>query len=243
MQSFLRRHRKKGSPTKGTHKTKITEGDTVCALKYQDVVSKSMDSLLTVASSIPLPADIKLSVDPSIPRPIIRGQSRKLRDKPHLLQRHSDQDIPDLERRHSFDFVIMDKSSEDDDEMSEVSHSLEPSPLHDARGRSDSSDSRDTLHMTDHALLYSLEQSTSLASDREAESDDERSFVSLQSNDYPVYVLSEDSGDTDMFPQRLSGGSRGAEVKQVLHHLLSSILIIVPTISRYNLLIVKYYGM
>ena len=117
MHAFLKRHYKKSSRSKagGGGKAKREESGPIGVLKYQDAISKSMDSLLMVVSSVPLPAEAKLSVDPSERKR--RGRGRD----PRSSESHLEQELPCTERRHSFDF----SKFSDDEELSLI-HISEP---------------------------------------------------------------------------------------------------------------------
>lgn len=215
MHAFLKRQYKKGrgkmgSGTTGSSKRSVKhreEDDSagpIGTLKYQDAVSKSMDSLLMVASSVPLPTHAQLTPDPG--RSKKRGRRLRVRgdsSSSSSLQRHSDQEILGMERRHSFDYpngkFSDDDEEDDDDTFSEggVSRSLEVSPVH--RGtRTDSMDSRDTFRALHQSFLTSLENSASFTSEKGDFTDsdnDNRSYVSFHDDDSRVFVMTADEND------------------------------------------------
>lgn len=178
MQAFLKRHYKKGSRGKTGHAEVVKVEGPWGIRKYHDAVSKSMDSLLMVASSIPLPSEAKLSVD--------SGSSESSGHKPRRPEppasHFSDQDLSSMDRRYSCDLSVEDFSDDEDDNDDNrsdagLSRSLEASPLRTSRVRnSDSTDSRETFQLLRHSLLATLGQSASLTSDRETDSDDDLRF-------------------------------------------------------------------
>ena len=192
MHAFLRRHYK---ARKGGRegKSKREESGPIGVLRYQEAVGKSMDSLLAVASSVSIPPEAKLS--PDIADAELRQRSSS-RPTPVPPPHYSDQDLTSMERRHSFsgDF------SEDGEEAAAaraeacISRSVEASPIRAGTrlGRGDSVDSRDTYRALQKSFLSSLGTSTSFTSERElTDSEDDRSFVSVQTGDSCVFVLSE----------------------------------------------------
>ncbi|PVD20054.1 hypothetical protein C0Q70_20548 [Pomacea canaliculata] len=178
MQAFLKRHYKKGSRVKTGHTEVVKVEGPWGVRKYHDAVSKSMDSLLMVASSVPLPSEAKLSVD--------SGSSESSGHKPRRPEapasHFSDQDLSSMDRRYSCDLSVEDFSDDEDDNDDNrsdagLSRSLEASPLRTSRVRnSDSTDSRETFQLLRHSLLATLGQSASLTSDRETDSDDDLRF-------------------------------------------------------------------
>ena len=201
MHAFLKRHYKKSSRSKaGAGKDKREESGPIGVLKYQDAISKSMDSLLMVVSSVPLPAEAKLTVDPS--------DRKRRRKAPKSSGRFSEQAQPCMERRHSFDFS---KFSEDEGAASDtggVSRSMDAFPARGTRlDRSDSAESRETYQALHQSFLTSMGNSTSFTSEREfTDSDDDNtSFVSVHTSDSQsrVLVVSEENEQGDVFTHKV----------------------------------------
>ncbi|KAK7459717.1 hypothetical protein BaRGS_00038953 [Batillaria attramentaria] len=227
MHAFLKRHGKKGGARGKTGgKASKSEGP-IGVLKYQDAVSKSMDSLLMVVSSVPLPPEAKLTVDPYDPAQRANGRKRRRRVDPH--HNYSEQDLPSMERRHSYEYALGIHSDDEDNQSDTgVSRSAEVSPRHASRNRSDSTDSgREMYRMMHHSILSSLGQS-GFASDHETEpdSEDDKSYVSVQTSDSQVFVVTDAHGNVaeDSSPRVVqSGTSLAAELQQVylIHQFVS----------------------
>ena len=214
MHAFLKRHYKKSSRSKagGGGKAKREESGPIGVLKYQDAISKSMDSLLMVVSSVPLPAEAKLSVDPSERKR--RGRGRD----PRSSESHSEQELPCMERRHSFDFS---KFSDDEEGAASdaggggggggggFSRSVDASPARALRlDRTDSAESRETYRALHQSFLTSLGNSASFTSEREFtdSDDDNHSFVSVHTTDSQSRVLvvaAEENEQGEVFTHQL----------------------------------------
>ncbi|CAG5130345.1 unnamed protein product [Candidula unifasciata] len=174
---LLRRAQRAG---KGGRKSKVTRA---AELRQTDVVSKSVDSLLAVASSISLPPNATVRTD--------------LRPERHSLQQFSSPSSLSSSpsntriRRHSYGYTVNDKS-EDSSEFFDcrdgvsdgdfTSSSQEPSPIRYPRATttnesSDSRGRRQERFVKRQSTLSSLGMSTGFASDRDsADSDiDEKS--------------------------------------------------------------------
>ncbi|XP_048258170.1 multiple C2 and transmembrane domain-containing protein 1-like isoform X3 [Haliotis rufescens] len=197
---LLRKSNKKKPEVKG----KVAE------LRYQDAVSRSMDNLLTVAASVPIPKDVtavepphKTSEKPPLPIP---------RDLAHL-------------RRHSYDYCV-DKANDtaeegsdapsDDDDRRETDqftnvllHSRDSeasaSPVPSQKRYSDGSG---VFSFVRRSMLSSMGRSGSITSDKDSDIDEDylrdrdRDRVSLSSvQTASVFNLSED--DSDVFGQRI----------------------------------------
>ncbi|KAL8606463.1 hypothetical protein ACOMHN_015552 [Nucella lapillus] len=191
MHAFLKRHYKKSGRGAKSKKEEEETGGPIGILKYHEAVSKSMDSLLMVASSVPLPPEAKLTPPHSERQDSMSSQHHH----------YSDNDLPAMERRHSFDLAADKLTDEDEDaaSISGVSRSEEASPARGGVrvGRSDSMESRETYRALQQSFLKSFGTSASFTSEREmSESDDDRSFVSVRTNDSCVFV-GEDVGTVE----------------------------------------------
>jgi hypothetical protein len=233
MHAFLRRHYKKGSASrKSASREKDERQDSVDAaspagvLRYQDAVSKSMDSLLVVASSVTLPPQAQVNSD-SVVSKRSRGRKRvragleddacvsqqhpgSSRQKPPPLEyRHSDNDMSSMERRHSYDFAMgkQDDESEDaeyDDMTDSLSQSADASPIHlaalaAAERRRRLMQQRSLSRDTWGSGNTDSPARKSRTSCEFTDSDDDRSFVSVMTSggESQVYLIS-DGGDTEL---------------------------------------------
>lgn len=221
MHAFLKRHYKKGASRKLTGRGKSQRQESVTSanagpigvLKYHEAVSKSMDSLLMVASSIPLPPNAQLN-----PEALVSSKKERRRDAPKsslkrsqpppLDYRHSDNDLTGMGRRHSFDFssgkfVSLEDEDAEYDELTDsvsVSHSAESSPVRHApmsvaaerrrRGLLQRTLSGETYGSSidsplRQSMLTSMGTSASQGSERDeyTDSEDDRSFVSVLTSD------------------------------------------------------------
>ncbi|KAL8566338.1 hypothetical protein ACOMHN_030538 [Nucella lapillus] len=213
MHAFLKRHYKRGRGRKTGEKAKHEEDSSSSPRQlrqYKDVVSKSMDSLLLVVSSVPLPAHATL--DPS------RLQNRKRRrtEPRPLPMQLQPQAEPGVKRRHSFDLAVGKTSDDGDDddevdyhELSDGCRSVETSPKHASRdSRSDSGGSQDKYRLwrQHHSSLQtSIATSTSLTSERDwtDSDDDHRSYLSVRTNDSAGLLVSEDTEHSEVLSHRL----------------------------------------